>query len=149
VPAVAQDKDVLSQLIVASVAKSDKEWKPSENKVLDGKGITDVDVVFIRFSSGASPIDMLILLYPSLNEAKKDYPRAFETTVDGPYAERKPLSTRISNLGDEYRVWQDPNTRITGIVFRKNKAVMQVEGPSLELVTKFALYAAREIDNAK
>ncbi len=148
-----QNHGNLRQQVVDSVRKSEKEWKLDEstgvNGSVSGMDTVGVDVFYANWEYRNSQMDMLIVMYASSDLAKKDYPTAFQGCADCLYINKTPLATKVPNLGDENRMWEDRSKPLTGIVFRSGKAVVGVSAPSVELATRLAFYIEHQIDPDK
>src|SRR6266850_2510456 len=125
----AQDKSALSQRVLDSVATNEMGWKLNENRVMDTMGVVQVDVVFADWRRGKAQMSVLILIYAAPDGAKEYFPKAFRGCIDCK-EDQTPLSTKVPNLGDENRIWEDRNHHVTGVVFRKGKILVSAEASS-------------------
>ena len=105
-PILAQDRNSLRDRVVASIKKNEDKWKLEQDHVLEGTTIVVLDVVGLEWEFDKARAASMIYLYPTSEEAIKDYPNAFRGYPDC-LVQQTVLETRIFNLGDENYVWED------------------------------------------
>jgi hypothetical protein len=142
--AFAQENRALERRFVASVEKNEPQWKVGESKTFVGNGELP-DVVYVEWWAGNKPLSVLVYVCDSLDAAKESYPTAFNNCPDCLIV-KKHLGEKIQNLGDENRSWEDQESQLVGVVFRKGKSVATVEAPSKELAQKLAFYIVNQLN---
>lgn len=123
--------------IESAIPKKEPKWR-LVRKSRTKKG----DYVSLGWKSGKSSAVIFVAFYGSAEDAVKglkNLPSLFETggltmTV---------LPTTIPNLGDENYTWEDCcDKRFKGVAFRKDKVVVYVNAPSVEIAKRFASHVA-------
>lgn len=143
-PSIAQDRNSLRDRVVASIEKTERQWKLDKDHVLNGSTDGGIDVVYLGWVFDKSRAAALIYVYPTSDIAVKRYPTAFVGCPDC-VVEEKILEIKIANLGDENYVWEDRALHLTGIVFRRGNFLVGIEASSMEAAKKLAFYVANEI----
>jgi hypothetical protein len=137
---MSQGNSALLAQIESSIAKREPKWK-LVRKPRTKKG----DYVGFDWKSRKSTVFVFVAFYGSTEDAAnglRNLPSFFE---DGGLRITV-LPTTIPNLGDENYTWKDCcDKRFTGVDFRKDKVVVHVNAPSIEIAQRFASHIAEVI----
>ncbi len=137
---LGQDNSALLAQIKSSIVKTEPKWR-LVRKQQTKRG----DYVGYDLKSGKSSVYIFVAFYKSTKDAAnglRNLPCLFEEgglrmTV---------LPTTIPNLGDENYTWEDCcDKRFKGIAFRKDKIVVHVDAPSIEIAQRFASHVAEAL----
>ena len=140
-PVMSQNNNsALLARIELSIAKKEPKWK------LAHKGATKKgDYVSFAWKARESNVSVFIAFYGTTDKAAnglKNLPGLFEDTG----LKMTILPASIPNLGDENYTWEDfYDRRFKGVAFRKDKVVVKVNAPSIEIAQRFASHIAEVI----
>ena len=142
----SQEGRVFKDAISALIQRNEPTWSLEHNESFDLQQSADYDAVYGSWKTPNGHADLLVFVFVSIDQAKSSYPSAFVHCIDaGDCVDKVPLNTKVTNLGEENRMWYAPKVGITGIVFRKDRFVSQVSASSPEIAQKLALMIAEEM----
>jgi hypothetical protein len=145
--AIGQGKRSLPERILHSVAKHERKWEPKENKTVSAAAMASFDLLYMQWHRDKSPVDALIFIYSSVDEAKLMFAKKGPALGPSLGGGMRMLDKRVPNLGVDNYTWQDVHWEgQQGVVFRKGSVFVVVTAYSMDDATKLASYIAKEIN---
>ena len=143
---MAQDRYPLSERILDSVAKRQKQWEFKDTNNVPGMALAGYDLLYLQWQHGGHPIETLIWVYASVDDAKKQFSEGFEHNPS--FSEIRKLDKTAPNLGVDNYLLQGfgLNEGQRGVIFRKGRVFVYISAYSEEDAAKLASYIVPEID---
>jgi len=140
-PVFGQEGKSLRTHIVDSIQKKEHSWILEESESFEWQERSGYDAVYASWKiPQGSHADVFVYIFTSVDDAKQTYPNLFRLCFDRADCPgtKIPLDTKLANLGDENRMWENRELRETGIIFRRGRFVAQAIAPSAEIARMLA-----------
>ena len=139
-PVFGQEGKSLRTRVVDSIQIKEPSWILEQSESFEWQKRAGYDAVHASWKIPQGHADVFVYIFTSVDDAKQTYPNSFRLCLDRADCPGTKilLDTKLANLGDENRMWENRELRETGIIFRRGRFVAQAIGPSAEIARLLA-----------
>ena len=145
----AQNLGPLGESIIDTLREHQPNWKLSFQSYSPAQEDSARDFIYLEWKIGEEEISSTIFVEETTKEASDIFSRmSHEPRVLG--MKMKKTKDKAVTIGDEYYIWEDLNgSGRRGIIYRKQKTIVYINGYSIDAAKRLATLIETEISTSK